>query len=50
MSKDGSEEEIPSTAEEEIARKRNELLLLSEDGEIPQSVSQLKKSSGKQVL
>ena len=55
MNKDGSEE-IPTTAnnsdnrEEEIARKRNELLLLSEDGEIPQSVAQLKKSSGKQVL
>ena len=51
-------EEIPATlkhsnnisAEEEITRKRNELLQLSEDGEIPQSVAQLKKSSGKQVL
>ena len=58
MSKDGSEE-IPTTpkhsnnnisTKEEIARKRNELLLLSEDGEIPQSVAQLKTVSGKQVL
>ena len=49
-------EEIPTTqkhsdiTEEEIVRKRNELLLLSEDGEILQSVAQLKKASGKQVL
>ena len=57
MSKHDSEE-IPTTpkhsnnvsAEEEIARKRNELLLLSEGGEILQSVAQLKKASGKQIL
>ena len=55
MSKHGSEE-IPTTTthtnngEEEIARKRNELLLLSEDGEISQSVASLKKASGKQIL
>ena len=41
MSKDDSEE---------IARKRGKLFCLSEDGEIPQSVASLKKSSRKQVL
>ena len=57
MNKD-SNEEIPTTskhsnnksAEEEIAKKRIELFLLSEDEEIPQSVAQLKKASGKQVM
>ena len=57
MNKDGNEK-IPTTpkhsnnisAEEEIARKRNKLLQLSEDGEILQSVAGLKKASGKQVL
>ena len=56
MSKHESEE-IPTTPQhkniseqKDIARKRNELLLLSEDGEISQSVAQLKKASGKQVL
>ena len=49
-------EEIPTTPnhidnrEEEIDRKRGELLQLSEDGEIKQSVSQLKKASGKVIL
>ena len=48
-------QEIPTTANdfdnrEEIATKRNELLRLSEDGEIPQSVASLKKASGKVVL
>ena len=48
-------EEIPTTPkhtnnEEEIARKRNELLQLAEDGEITRPVSQLKKASGKQIL
>ena len=49
-------EEIPTTPnnidnrEEEINRKRNELLRLSEDGEIEQKVSQLKKASGKVIL
>ena len=33
--------------DEEINRKRNELLRLSEDGEISQSVANLKKASGK---
>ena len=53
MSKDGSEE-IPTTTNcetrEEVAKKRQELLRLSEDGEIPQSVASLKKASGKVVL
>ena len=49
MSKDGSEE-IPTTSnhsdnenrEKDVAKKREELLRLSEDGEIPQSVASLK--------
>ena len=51
-------EEIPKTAnntnnegeEDEIGKKRNELLQLSEDGEIKQSVAYLKKASNKQIL
>ena len=48
-------EEIPTSPNymenrEEIARKRQELLRLSEDGEIKQSVAQLKKASGKVIL
>ena len=49
-------EEIPTTPnhidnrEEEIDRKRNELLQLSEDGEIKQSVASWKKASGKVIL
>ena len=47
-------EEIPTTPkhtnnEEEIDRKRGELLQLSEDGEIKQSTTQLKKASGKVI-
>ena len=50
-------EEIPTTPnhknsndrEEEIAKKCEELLRLSEDGEIGQSVANLKKASGKQI-
>ena len=57
MSKDGSEE-IPKTEnhsnnetrEKDVAKKREELLRLSEDGEISQSVASLKKASGKVVL
>ena len=49
-------EEIPTTSihfdnpEEDIDRKRQELLRLSEDGEIKQSVANLKKASGKVIL
>ena len=52
-------EEIPTTennscgkdnGEKDVAKKRDELLRLSEDGEIEQSVSALKKASGKQIL
>ena len=49
-------EEIPTTPnhinsnEEEIDKKRGELLQLSEDGEITQSVASLKKASGKVIL
>ena len=57
MSKDGSQE-IPTTEnnsnnetrEKDVAKKREELLRLSEDGEISQSVASLKKASGKIVL
>ena len=58
MSED--EREIPTTSkrenfsseekEEEISKKRQELIRLSEDGEISQSVASLKKASGKVVL
>ena len=49
-------QEIPTTPnhidnrEEEIDRKRQELLRLSEDGEIKQSVACIKKASNKVVL
>ena len=49
-------EEIPKSTnnsdnkEKDVARKHEELLRLSEDGEIQQSVSNLKKASGKQIL
>ena len=49
-------EEIPTTpnhidnSEEEITRKRNELLQLSKDGEIKQTVATLKKAFAKQIL
>ena len=38
------------TREKDVAKKREELLRLSEDGEIPQSVANLKKASGRVVL
>ena len=54
------EREIPTTKncenlsseekEKEISKKRQELIQLSEDGEISQSVASLKKASGKVVL
>ena len=49
-------QEIPTTAnntcneERDVARKREELLQLSEDGEIKQSVASLKKASNKVIL
>ena len=58
MSINGSEE-IPTTPEhtnnksneeEEVSRKCGELLQLSEDGEIKQSVAYLKKASNKQIV
>ena len=56
MSKDESEK-IPTTennsnneTREDVSKKREELLRLSEDGEISQSVASLKKACGKVVL
>ena len=55
MNNNGNEEILTNpnnidNKEEEINRKRNELLQLSEDGEIDYKVSQLKKASGKVIL
>ena len=43
-------ENLSSEREKEIAKKRQELLRLSEDGEISQSVAHLKKAKGKVIL